>query len=1081
MFEGSRSHSRRKIGLTAAAVLALTSGAIGEKPPSHAKPPVERPKPSFAMLPLSFEPNQGQTAAPVRFVARGTGYAVFLEQTDAVLALTSGTLNQPAPAKRLEPEGIGADGVRPQITYEPRGPAQLARSVFAVRLQISGANKNVRPVAEKKLPGVSSYFLGNDPTKWRTGIANYGRVRYSDIYPGVDLVYYGTSGRLEYDFVVAPGASADQIRLAFPGANGLIVDARGTLQIAAGPSAVRFEKPVVYQLVDGRRRTIEGRFKLLADNTVGFTLGEYDRRLPLVIDPILAFSTFLGGTGAEYIVSVASDKSGNSYVTGLTASVDFPTTAGAFQSVNFASAGNQVSTAFVSKMNASGTALLYSTYLGGSAIAGTVHQQGDYGHAIAVDSAGNAYLTGWTYSANFPITAGAFQQGSKTAAYARATGFVTKLNPSGTGLVYSTYLGGSLLDEPNAIAIDTTGDAYVSGITFSGDFPVSAGAFQQLNRSAPIDGFNAFVTKLNPTGSALAYSTYLGGGADQGLNLGNSYWTNPIAVDGSGNAYVAGISQSGNFPVTSGVFQPVNHVAPPGFDITLTKLNSSGSALLYSTFLGGTLGSFSGGLAIDAQGNAYVAGFTADTDFPVTKGAFQTQNKATGAIGSASNTSGFIAKINPTASALVYSTYIGGTGGPFGGDGLLALAVDSLDNAYATGYATSADYPVTSNAYQPKNHGATQCCTNPTYATNTVLTELNPAGSALVYSTYLGGSGVQNPDGPGAYGDSAYGVALGPSGRVFSVGAAASANFPVTKGSFETSYHSEQNTGYIAMFDLGAAPTTKPTATSLKSSALTASPGESVDFTAEVAPATGTGTPSGNMVFSVDEATVATVALDSTGKASWSSAALAPGAHYVLASYAGTTNWAASGSGVNEIVAPLAPVISPAAGTYTAQQVVKITSPTKAGVLYFTLDGTTPTRFSAPYTTPLVVDYSTTVKAVAVAENDAASATTTNAYTVIPSPLALAVPATQVTASSATLNAFVDTIGLTGSYSFQYGTAPSALNTTTTSTPLAANSGRTLVTANISGLSSKTTYYYRVAITTSSGVTWGATDSFVAQ
>ncbi|HEY2858397.1 MAG TPA: SBBP repeat-containing protein [Terracidiphilus sp.] len=1081
MFQGLPFLSPLKsIGVAAAALLVLGHSAVGQKSGRDGKPIDARPDTKVATLPLSFEPNEGQAADGVKFVARGAGYAVLLDGTDAVLALTSGTPSRPVTPNRLEPHGIGADAAHSQMHYEPRGSDQLSRAVYAVRLQVAGANKNVLPEGEEKLPGVSSYFLGNDPAKWRAGIPNYGRVRYPDIYPGVDLVYYGSNGRLEYDFVVAPGASPDEIGLGFPGAQKLTVDSNGTLRIAGGPGAVEFEHPVIYQMVDGARRTIEGRFALRADNTVGFSLGEYDRRLPLVIDPVLAFSTFLGGTAAEFIVSVASDQAGNSYVTGLTASVDFPTTAGAFQSVNFASAGNQVSTAFISKLNASGTALLYSTYLGGSAIADTLHQQGDYGHAIAVDSAGNAYITGWTYSANFPVTAGTFQQGSKTAQYGRATGFATKLNPSGTKLLYSTFLGGSLLDEPNAIAIDSAGDAFISGITFSGDYPVSPGAFQQLNRSAPVDGFNAFVTKLNPTATALVYSTYLGGGYDKGLNLGTSYWTNPIAVDSSGDAYVAGISGSGNFPVTAGVFQPANHSAS-GYAITLTKLNPSGSGLIYSTYLGGSTGSFSEGLAIDAQGNAYVAGFTADTDFPVTTGAFQTHNNATGAPSYLSNTSGFVSKVNPTASALVYSTYIGGTGGPWGADGLLAMAVDSAGRAYATGYATSADYPVTANAYQGKNNGATQCCVSSTYATNTVLTELNAAGTGLVYSTYFGGSGVQNPDGPGAFGDSAYGVALGPSGRVFSVGAASSGNFPVTKGSYETSYHSQQNTGYIAMFDLGAVPTTKPTATSLDSSALTASPGERVTFTAAVAPATGTGTPNGNIVFSVDETNVATVALDSAGTASWSSAGLAPGAHYVLASYGGNSTWAASGSGVNEIVAPLAPAISPLGGTYTAQQVVSITSPTKTGVLYFTVDGSTPSRFSTPYSSPLVVNYTTTVKAVAVAENDATSSTSANAYTVIPSPLALAVPATLVKSSSATLNGLVNPTGLAGTYFFQYGTSPTALSSVTASHALGASSGRTMVTAAITGLASKTTYYCRVVIDNASGRTWGATLSFVTQ
>ena len=1031
----------------------------------------------FGRLPMSFEPNLGQAAPEVRFLARGRGYSLFLNARAAVLAVPEGTSTQSGNG-RLEENGIEPSGAH-SFPLGHSAPATEAR-VHLVRMELEGARPDAPSTSMEPQPGVSSYFLGNDPSQWHSGIPNFARVGFRGVYPGIDLAYYGTSGRLEYDFTVAPGADPNRIRLAFPGAQGVRIGAGGSLEIPAGAGSLTLGRPVVYQMTNGRRRPIEASFRLLAAGCVGFALGRYDRSRPLIIDPTLAYSTFLGGTVAEYIVGAASDSSGNAYVTGLTISLDFPTTAGAFQSVNFASAGNAVSTAFIAKMNASGTALLYSTYLGGNAIANTAHQQGDYGHAIRVDAAGTAYVTGWTYSANFPVTAGAFQLGNRTAAYGRATGFVTRLNAAGTALVYSTYLGGSTLDEPEALALDASGNAYVAGITFSSDFPVTGSAYQKSNRSAPIGGYNDFVAKLNPSGTGLVYSTYLGGSNDSGGGLGSSFWTNPIAVDKAGNAYMAGFTESGDFPVTPGAVQPTNYAAFGGYEITVTKLNPTGSGLVYSTYLGGSSGSLSQGLGIDGAGNAYVAGFTSDRDFPVTKGAFQTTNRAASTAGNtgASTYNGFLTKINATGSALVYSTYLGGTAGPWGGDGVMSLGVDANGYAYAGGYATSADFPVTAGAFQTKNRGAWQCCVNPTYASNAFLTVLNPAGTGLYYSTFFGGSGVQNPNGPGAYGDSAYAVALGPSGRIFLAGAAASANFPVTRGSFETKFTSLQNTGFLSMWLMGTPPAGKASATALTSSLSPSAPGALVTFTAQVAPATATGAPTGSVVFSVDEKTAATVTLNAAGKASWSSSTLAAGAHYILASYAGSTAYQPSGSGFNQVVAPLRPVISPKPGTYFSQQTVTITSPTKAGVLYYTLDGSAPTRFSKPYTAPLVLNYNTLVNTVAVAANDANSTVVSGAFHVIHSPVVLAAPATAITATGATLNAYADPQGLAGNAVFRYGSSPSALNTSSAATTLSSAAGRTQVTTTLSGLKSKTTYYYLVGVSTAAGSTNGAVQSF---
>ncbi len=1044
---------------------------------------------NYGTLPLSFEANQGQADKQVRFLAHGNGYGLFLTGSEAVLALRKSTRNaNPLYHRLLSSHGVApGPGAPPPPgglesgTNATPDPVQPSSKVDVLRMQLAGANPESNPVGEEIMPGTTNYFRGNDPAQWHSAIANFQKVRYPGVYPGVDLVYYGRQRQLEYDFVVAPGADPRPIQLHFAGATSLKLEHSGSLTIAAEDGSIAFQQPQVYQTVNGSRHAITGAFRLLADNSVGFTLGHYDHSKPLIIDPILAYSTYFGGSSAEFVVAVTADSSGNAFVTGLTISEDFPLTAGAFQAVDFATPSNAVSTAFISKFNPSGTALLYSTYLGGIAIPNTLHAQGDYGKAIAVDSAGNAYITGYTYSSDFPITSGAFQKGNQAASIALATGFVTKLNPSGTGLVYSTYLGGNTLDELSGIAIDAAGDAFISGISFSSNYPTTAGVLQTVNNSFAQNGYNSVITKLNPTGSALIYSTYLGGAQSSGSALGSIYWTNPIVVDKSGNAYVAGFTSSGNFPVTPGAFQTS---ASGPLAVTVSKLNPTATALLYSTYLGGSLsGSFGAiceGLAVDSAGNAYVAGYTDETDFPVTTGAFQTVNKAgrNTTYSIFSNENGFLTKINPTGKALVYSTYLGGTTGPWGGDQIYGLALDTSGNAYLAGSAMSADFPVTANAFQPKNHGATHCCDYTAYASNAFLTEVNPTATALVYSTYLGGAGTQNPLGPGASGDSAYDIALGPHGSAFIVGFTSSANFPVSAGAFKTKYKTQQNTGFLAAFDLGTAPTTLDTVTTLTASANPVNPGTKITFTAVVAPASGTGVPTGKITIAIDEVTVAVLTPSSQGVVSYSTASLPAGEHYILASYSGSSSFATSGDGLNEFVAPLIPVISPPAGTYTSQQTVTISNPTPGAALYFTLDGSIPSRFGTAYTGPITVNYARTIKAVAVSANSADSVQASSAYNIIGSPLVLAAPANALNATNATLNAFVNTLGLAGSCVFQYGTSATALTVSTPASALAAANTRVAATANLTTLKSKTTYYFRVVVTTPGGITTGPVLSF---
>ncbi len=633
----------------------------------------------------------------------------------------------------------------PALPFSSRRLADSAESSTVLRMRLIGANASAAVTGAGELPGKSNYFLGNDPHKWRTNVPTYARVKYKDVYQGVDLVYYGSqSGRLEYDFVVAPGANPSAIALAVgavrepPRAHRdapLQIAADGDLVIASEGGEVHFRKPLIFQESSDGRREIPGGYVLKGAREVAFKVGAHDTTRPLVIDPVLAYSTYLGGGAYDQGNGIAVDSSGNAYVTGYTESADFPTTAGAFQT-SLAGAVN----AFVTKLNPTGSALVYSTYLGGSS--------GSAGYGIAVDSSGHVYVTGVTASSNFPTTAGVFQ----TSLTGSENAFVTKLNPTGSALAYSTYLGGSTYDWGQGIAVDSVGNAYVSGATQSANFPTTAGAFQTSLAGVQ----NAIVTELNPGGSALVYSTYLGGSAEDVANC--------IAVDSSGHAYVTGQTYSGNFPTTAGAFQTSQPGCSGCYNAFVTKLNPSGSALVYSTYLGGDSSEGGPGIAVDSLGSAYVTGWTYSGNFPTTAGAFQTSQP-----GCSGCYNAFVTKLNPSGSALVYSTYLGGGGNDLG----FSMAVDSSGHAYVTGRAGSANFPTTAGAFQTSLAGLT----------NAFVTKLDPTGSALVYSTYLGGSSYV----------SGSGIAVDSVGNAYVSGSTQSTNFPTTAGAFQTSLVGSQN------------------------------------------------------------------------------------------------------------------------------------------------------------------------------------------------------------------------------------------------------------------------------------------------
>jgi hypothetical protein len=524
---------------------------------------------------------------------------------------------------------------------------------------------------------------------------------------------------------------------------------------------------------------------------------------------VLFFSTYLGGTGDDDASNIAVDANGYAYVTGETESIDFPTTAGAFRT---SAAG--LKEVVVTKLDPAGSGLVYSTYLGGGS--------DDAGHAVAVDAAGYAYVVGNTSSTDFPTTAGAFQTTSPGRVSNTLVPFVTKLDPAGSALAYSTYLGGSTDGQAISIAVDGAGNAYVTGLTSSTDFPTTAGAFQTTRAG----GTDAFVTELNPSGSALVYSTYLGGGGDD--------HGRDIAVDAAGHAYVIGRTLSGDFPTTPGAFQPTKASNPTSHAAFVTKLSPEGSALVYSTYLGGTGSDRGVAIALDAlpDPHAYVAGRAKSTNFPTTPGAFQTT--------SAGLLDGWVAELDPSGSALVYSTYLGGSGD----DEHEGIAVGADGSVYVAGTTKSADFPITAGAVQPITGGLAEV----------FVAKLDPSGSTLAYSTYLGG----------AVDDDNTGLALDPVGSVYVTGKTSSTDFPTTAGAFDTTFNGPDDMIVVKLADFG-----RPATLALAADTATSVAGTQYCVPAEVRDAAANPVPGVPVRFSVTGAhsTGGSARTDATGQA----------------------------------------------------------------------------------------------------------------------------------------------------------------------------------------------------------------------
>lgn len=707
----------------------------------------QRPK-RFAVQPLGFEPNRGQADAGVQFLARGNGYRLFLTTDQRMVAVRPGE--------------------------------------SAVALRLAGASKDSVPQPESAQSGRVNYLIGKDPSAWKTDVPLYDRVRYSQIYPGIDLLYYGdNAGTLEHDFIVAPGADPSRIRLKADDAHRLQLDANGDLVIKTATGEARLLKPVVYQEIDGKRVMLNAGFRIRGPDTISFRLPRYDRSRALVIDPILVFSTYFGGGDGSNIRDMKADANGNVYIVGDTVSISLPVL-GAYQSTTQGGAD-----AFVTKLNAGGQ-LVYSTYLGGSST--------DEGDGIAVDSSGNAYIIGTTNSsADFPITH------CSVTLYCTAPGggdyFVVKLNAAGNDEVYSTYIGSTTSEfgqltrfQRPSIAVHTDGTAYIAGNTFGSDFPVVNG---QAKNSGIANPGGAVAARFAADGNSLLYSTYLPN--QQIFEIAS------LAVDSNGNSYLAG-TVPGNADVlptaTGGAFRQSLQGYDDGF---VVKMSSSGS-VSYATFLGGGGSDGALGIAVDTSGNAYITGYTGSVNWPV-KNAYQGTCHGIPFFSISLCWDAFVAKLNAAGSDTVYSTYFGGTGNdsngpnPGGVDYGYGIAVDANGKAYVSGVTQSPDFPL-AGAYQstcpPDPKGG---CGNDGWAA------IFSATGGLEFSTYFGGTGY----------DSADAIALDGNGNFYLAGNTQSTNFPrlnALQSSFPAS--AGTNVGFVSKFSTAAAtPGLNPSVPSL--------------------------------------------------------------------------------------------------------------------------------------------------------------------------------------------------------------------------------------------------------------------------
>ncbi len=628
-----------------------------------------------------------------------------------------------------------------------------ARTIHA---SLEGA-RGVEPKGEQPLSGRVNYLLGRDPANWYTDIPTFGSVRLAGVYPGIDAVYHGNAANVEADFVVQPGADPDTIRIRLSNADEIRLESDGSLSALADKRTLTWQKPLLYQTARGKRTAVEGRYKFASDGAVGFEVGVYDISRPLVIDPVVTYATYFGSPYGDGAARVATDASGNAYIVGSTDDPALPVSpVGTFFNQVDGVQGNVL----VAKVSPDGKSMVYETHIGGTG--------GDLGWGIALDASGNVYLTGNTSSANFPLVPATNNMTTHNV-LDPGNCFLAKLNAAGNGLVYSVVFGGSAPDGCSSVGVDSTGNAYVVGVTDSTDLPLK----NAIQTTFPAGSFgatlaSAFAAKFSPDGTQLLYSTYFGGGG------GNNAATS-VAVDSAGDAYFTGFTTSSQFPVSSSALQ-MNYGGSGGQTLpTLTtgdafvvKLGPTGQKI-YATYLGGPKDDVGVGIAIDSKGDAYIGGATLSPSFP-TVNAFQSSYHGAGGDQYSVGGDGFITELDPTGSTILFSSFIGGSKD----DRVLGVTLDSSGNIYLAGHTLSSDFPTAGTqaqaGYAGDNSGTVR-------TGDAFVAEIN-ASHALIFSTYLGGSASEYSGG----------VAVDGTGGIIIAGGTTSTDFPASSSAYQTKY-----------------------------------------------------------------------------------------------------------------------------------------------------------------------------------------------------------------------------------------------------------------------------------------------------
>ncbi|HZE65495.1 MAG TPA: SBBP repeat-containing protein, partial [Sporichthyaceae bacterium] len=674
------------LGLLAAGLTVAAPAAVTPRPSTaQALPSAQQ---ALLRLPLSFEANQGQFRSGVSFVARAGGRTLAVEPTAAEL--------------RMPGAGGGA----------------------VVRMQAVDADPHAAVQGTDKLPGVVNHLVGNDPSAWRTNVPTYGGTVTHGVWPGIDLTWYGHSNEFEYDLTLAPGADPAAARFDIAGARSVALTPTGDLAVHTAAGTLTERAPVAYQLVNGVRRPVDAGYRTLGAHRIGFRVGPHDSTLPVVVDPSLAWSTLVGSALDDIAYAIAVDITGASYVTGYTSTSGF-TGVGLFSLDSSYNGGS--SDVFVTKINAAGTAVVYSTYVGGSGL--------DTALGIALDAANAVYVTGYTQS---PTFTGVSTRSIRSTPYGQ-DGYLIKLASTGRSVVYSTFLGGTGYDEPRAVAVDASGAAYVTGGTTSKTWTgVTATAIQPTNKGV----FNAFLTKVNPAGTATVYSTFLGGTSNDNAAS--------VAVDSTGAAYLTGGTNSSTFPGV-GPTSPQSFNAGGLEDGFVSKVNPAGNAVVFSTFLGGTGTDEPIRLVIDSARNVYVTGAADSSTFPGV-GVASAQS-----VNGGGYTDVFVSKLRADGRAVLWSTFLGGPGS----DLATGMVLDLSGNVWVAGGTNSPNW---------KGIGSTSTQKTIIGASDGFITELNPTGTAALWSTYLGQGGVTQ----------ALALAVDVTGNIYAAGGTSSPTFTGT-------------------------------------------------------------------------------------------------------------------------------------------------------------------------------------------------------------------------------------------------------------------------------------------------------------